>query len=134
MTAKVEDMAGTIDLAAIEAAARTLKGAIVETPFAQSRTLSAMLGCEIWLKFENLQFTGAYKERGALNKLTSLSPAERTAGVIAMSAGKPRAGRRISRFPPRYSRYDRDAGGNALREGREHACVGRPRHPGRRDL
>ncbi len=80
-------MAGAIDLAAIEAAARTLSGAIVETPFAQSRTLSAMLGCEIWLKFENLQFTAPTRKRGALNKLTSLSAAERAAGVIAMSAG-----------------------------------------------
>jgi threonine dehydratase len=76
-----------VDLAAIEAAERTLKGAIVETPFAHSRTLSGMLGAEIWLKFENLQFTGAYKERGALNRLVSLDAAERAAGVIAMSAG-----------------------------------------------
>lgn len=87
MTVNMDQRAAEIDLAAIEAAARTLKGSIVETPFAHSRTLSAMLGCQIWLKFENLQFTGAYKERGALNKLTSLSAAERTAGVIAMSAG-----------------------------------------------
>jgi threonine dehydratase len=87
MTAKIDDGAAIINLATIQTAARTIKGAVNETPFAQSRTLSAMLGCEIWLKFENLQFTGAYKERGALNKLSSLSPAERTAGVIAMSAG-----------------------------------------------
>src|SRR5512147_155090 len=73
MTAPTNPQAASIDLAAIKAAAQTLKGSIVETPFAPSRTLSAMLGCEIWLKFENLQFTGAYKERGALNKLSSLS-------------------------------------------------------------
>ncbi len=76
-----------VTLSDIQAAARTLDGAIVKTPFAQSRTLSAMLGAEIWLKFENLQFTGAYKERGALNRLSALSDAERRAGVIAMSAG-----------------------------------------------
>ncbi len=76
-----------VDLAAVEAAQRTLKGSIVETPFALSRTLSDMLGGEIWLKFENLQFTGAYKERGALNRLASLDASERAAGVIAMSAG-----------------------------------------------
>ena len=76
-----------VDLAAIEAAARVLSGSIVETPFAQSRTLSSLLGAEIHLKFENLQFTGAYKERGALNRLHFLSAKERKAGVIAMSAG-----------------------------------------------
>ncbi len=52
-----------------------------------SRTLSAIAGCDVWLKFENLQFTASFKERGALNKLLSLTEAERAAGVIAMSAG-----------------------------------------------
>jgi threonine dehydratase len=87
MTASVDETSTAIDLDAIEAAAQTLRGAIVATPFAHSRTLSGMLGCEIWLKFENLQFTASYKERGALNRLASLSEAERRAGVIAMSAG-----------------------------------------------
>jgi threonine dehydratase len=87
MNVETDHGASAVTLQSVEAAARTLKGAIVETPFAQSRTLSALLGCEIWLKFENLQFTGAYKERGALNKLASLTDAERRAGVIAMSAG-----------------------------------------------
>ncbi|MFM7084256.1 MAG: threonine ammonia-lyase [Hyphomicrobium sp.] len=76
-----------IDLRAIEDAAKTLSGSIVMTPFAKSRTLSDILGANIWLKFENLQFTGAYKERGALNRLAALSPTERNVGVIAMSAG-----------------------------------------------
>ena len=71
----------------VRAAAQVLKGAIVRTDFDHSRTLSNMLGAEVWLKFENLQFTASFKERGALNKLNSLSPAERAAGVIAMSAG-----------------------------------------------
>ncbi len=71
----------------IEAAAALIKGAVLDTDFDHSRTLSDMLGCEIWLKFENLQFTASFKERGALNKLSSLSPAQRAAGVIAMSAG-----------------------------------------------
>jgi len=87
MTASVDETSTAIDLDAIKAAAQTLRGAIVATPFAHSRTLSGMLGCEIWLKFENLQFTASYKERGALNRLASLSEAERRAGVIAMSAG-----------------------------------------------
>lgn len=71
----------------IRKAAETLKGAIIDTDFDFSRTLSANLGCEIWLKFENLQFTAAYKERGALNKLSSLTEEECERGVIAMSAG-----------------------------------------------
>lgn len=76
-----------LGLADIEAARRTISGAVLETPFTHSRTLSDMLGAEIWLKFENLQFTGAFKERGALNRLAALSEAERRSGVIAMSAG-----------------------------------------------
>ena len=53
----------------------------------KSRTLSEIIGAEVWLKFENLQFTAAYKERGALNKLLQLSEEERGRGVIAASAG-----------------------------------------------
>jgi threonine dehydratase len=68
-------------------AADAIRGAVIATRFESSRTLSALLNAEIWLKFENLQFTASYKERGALNKLLSLSDAERTNGVIAMSAG-----------------------------------------------
>jgi threonine dehydratase len=68
-------------------AAAAIRGSVIETPFKLSRTLSELLGAEIWLKFENLQFTASYKERGALNKLLSLTPAEKANGVIAMSAG-----------------------------------------------
>src|SRR5262245_41805164 len=71
----------------IEAARRRLMGAIVETDCDWSRTLSEILGCKIWLKFENLQFTASFKERGALNRLSALSAEERKRGVIAMSAG-----------------------------------------------
>ena len=80
----------TIELPTIDdvrRAAAVLKGAVVETDFDASRTLSEMTGAEIWLKFENLQFTASFKDRGALNRLSALSPAERKAGVIAMSAG-----------------------------------------------
>ncbi len=76
-----------IAIADVEAAARAIDGAIVKTPFLHSQTLSALTGADVWLKFENLQFTAAYKERGALNKLLSLAPEERTRGVIAASAG-----------------------------------------------
>src|ERR687884_66393 len=71
----------------IRVAAERVKGAVVRTPMLVSRTLSELTGAEIWLKFENLQFTAAYKERGALNKLLQLTPEERARGVIAASAG-----------------------------------------------
>ena len=71
----------------IRAAAERIKGAVIRTPMLVSRTLSEIIGAEVWLKFENLQFTAAYKERGALNKLLQLSPEERQRGVIAASAG-----------------------------------------------
>ena len=74
-------------IADIRAAAIRIAGAVERTPFRCSRTLSEIVGAEIWLKFENLQFTAAYKERGALNKLLQLDEAGRASGVIAASAG-----------------------------------------------
>ncbi len=71
----------------IRAAAKRIEGAVVRTPMLVSKTLSQIVGAEVWLKFENLQFTAAYKERGALNKLLQLTPEERARGVIAASAG-----------------------------------------------
>jgi len=76
-----------ITLEDIRAAAKTIKGAVERTPTHHSRTLSKLAGCEIHLKFENLQFTASFKERGALNKLLSLTPQQRKRGVAAMSAG-----------------------------------------------
>jgi threonine dehydratase len=71
----------------IRAAAERLRGQVERTPLRHSRTLSEITGAEVFVKFENLQFTAAYKERGALNKLMGLSADERTRGVIAASAG-----------------------------------------------
>ena len=71
----------------IRAAAERIKGSVIRTPMLVSQTLSEIVGAEVWLKFENLQFTAAYKERGALNKLLQLTPEERQRGVIAASAG-----------------------------------------------
>jgi len=71
----------------IRAAAQRIAGAVEQTPCVHSRTLSRLVGAEVFLKFENLQFTASFKERGALNKLLSLGEAERRRGVIAMSAG-----------------------------------------------
>jgi threonine dehydratase len=76
-----------VSLGDIRAAAARIAGAVERTPCLQSRTLSALTGCELWLKFENLQFTASFKERGALNKLLTLPEAVRRRGVIAMSAG-----------------------------------------------
>jgi threonine dehydratase len=71
----------------IRTARERIDGNVVRTPMLVSQTLSEIIGAEIWLKFENLQFTAAYKERGALNKLLQLTPEERARGVIAASAG-----------------------------------------------
>src|SRR6478609_4950548 len=76
-----------ISPADIKAASTTLHGSVIETACNRSRTLSEICGCNLWLKFENLQFTASFKERGALNRLLALSPDERQRGVIAMSAG-----------------------------------------------
>ncbi len=71
----------------VRAAAARIAGAVVRTPTLHSRTLSAISGAEVWLKFENLQFTAAYKERGALNALLLLGGDRGNRGVIAASAG-----------------------------------------------
>jgi threonine dehydratase len=71
----------------VRAAAARIAGQVVRTPTLHSKTLSEITGAEIWLKFENLQFTAAYKERGALNALLQLSDEQRARGVIAASAG-----------------------------------------------
>ena len=75
----------TLAFAQIEAAAERLKGHIERTPCRHSKTLSQITGAEVWVKFENLQFTASFKERGALNKLLQLN--DRNRGVIAASAG-----------------------------------------------
>jgi len=71
----------------VRAAAARIEGAVVQTPMMHSITLSEITGADIWLKFENLQFTAAYKERGALNALLHLSEEQMSRGVIAASAG-----------------------------------------------
>ena len=76
-----------ITLEDIHAAAQRIHGQIERTPTRRSRVLSRLTGAEVYLKFENFQFTASFKERGALNKLSVLTPTERAAGVAAMSAG-----------------------------------------------
>jgi threonine dehydratase len=77
----------SITLADIEAARRTIAGQVLRTPMLPAPKLSALTGASVVVKYENLQVTNSFKERGALNKLAALSAAERTRGVIAMSAG-----------------------------------------------
>ena len=76
-----------VTIGSIEAAAERIRGQVARTPLQHARTLSALTGAEIWLKFENQQFTASFKERGALNRLLALTPEERQRGVIASSAG-----------------------------------------------
>jgi threonine dehydratase len=71
----------------IEAARRIIRGAVLRTPMLPAPRLSALTGADIYVKYENLQVTNSFKDRGALVKLASLSDAERKRGVIAMSAG-----------------------------------------------
>ena len=77
----------TVTAADIEAARRTIAGQILRTPMLPAPRLSALTGAEVHVKYENLQVTNSFKERGALNKLASLTAKERSGGVIAMSAG-----------------------------------------------
>ncbi len=77
----------TVNLPDIEAARRTIAGHVLRTPMLPAPRLSALTGAEVFVKYENLQVTNSFKERGARTKLASLSAAERAQGVIAMSAG-----------------------------------------------
>jgi threonine dehydratase len=77
----------SITIADIEAARRTIAGQVLRTPMLPAPKLSALTGAEVYIKYENLQVTNSFKDRGALNKLASLSTGARGRGVIAMSAG-----------------------------------------------
>lgn len=80
-------MAVMLTLQDIQAAATRVQGHVLDTPCVESKTLSQIVGAQVFLKFENLQFTASFKERGACNKLVQLSAEEQARGVIAMSAG-----------------------------------------------
>ncbi len=87
MTDLAAEAASLLTLDDVRAAAARIEGQVVRTAMDYSRTLSQITGADIWLKFENLQFTAAYKERGALNAMLLLSEEQRGRGVIAASAG-----------------------------------------------
>ena len=130
-----------IELRDIEAAAARLQGQLLRTPCVASRTLSDITGAQVFRKFENLQFTASFKERGACNKLAQLTPAQRQRGVIAMSAGNhaqgvayhaQRLGLRAVIVMPRFTpsvKVERTRGfgaeivlhGDTLDEARQHA-------------
>jgi threonine dehydratase len=76
-----------VTIADIRRAQAAISGAVAHTPTVRAAALSEIAGCEVFLKLETLHPTGAFKERGALNKLLGLTGAERRAGVVAMSAG-----------------------------------------------
>ncbi|HEY0117068.1 MAG TPA: threonine ammonia-lyase [Allosphingosinicella sp.] len=76
-----------VALADVQAAAGRIEGAVMRTPFLLSSTLSERTGATVYVKLENMQFTGAYKERGALNRLLLMAQDQRERGVIAASAG-----------------------------------------------
>jgi threonine dehydratase len=77
----------SVTVADVEAARQTIAGEVVRTPMLPAPKLSALTGAEVYVKYENLQVTNSFKDRGAFNKLASLSPTARARGVIAMSAG-----------------------------------------------
>lgn len=130
-----------LTLQTIQAAAQRLEGHILDTPCVESRTLSEITGAQIFLKFENLQFTASFKERGACNKLAQLTPKESAQGVVAMSAGNhaqgvayhaQRLGLRAVIVMPRFTpgvKVERTRGfgaevvlhGDTLDEARQHA-------------
>lgn len=125
----------------IQDAATRVTPHILDTPFVESRTLSQLIGAQIFLKFENLQFTASFKERGACNKLAQLSEEQQQRGVIAMSAGNhaqgvayhaQRLGLRAVIVMPRFTpgvKVERTRGfgaevvlhGDTLDEARQHA-------------
>lgn len=127
----------------IEQAAQRLQGHLLDTPCVESKTLSQLTGAQIFLKFENLQYTASFKERGACNKLAQLSADERRRGVIAMSAGNhaqgvayhaQRLGLRAVIVMPRFTpgvKIERTRGfgaevvlhGDSLDESRSHALL-----------
>jgi len=87
MTTELASPVLPIDLAAIQAARERLRGSIYYSPCPHSQLLSSLTGQQIYLKLENLQMTGSFKERGALNRIATLTPEQASRGVIAASAG-----------------------------------------------
>ena len=118
----------------VEQARERLDGVARVTPVYGSETLRALAGREVWLKAENLQRTGSFKVRGAVNKIATLTPEERAAGVVAASAGNHGAGRRVGGARGRLDARDLHAAGRADGEGRGDAELRRGDRARRRDV
>ena len=108
----------TVTLADIEAARRIIAGQVLRTPMLPAPKLSALTGAEVFVKYENLQVTNSFKERGALNKLASLDAAGARARRHRHVGRQSCAGGRLSRRAARHPGHHRDAGDHAVREGR----------------
>ena len=124
----------SVTLTSIQAARARIGEAIYVSPCQLSSDLSELTGLPLHLKLENLQRTGSFKERGALNKLLTLSEAERERGVITASAGNHAQGVAFHAAALRHSRADRDAAGHAADQGGGHARLRRGGDPARRQL
>ena len=118
-----------IDVEDVRRAAATIAGHVLRTPLVPAPRLSELTGATVFVKHENMHPTGAFKERGAVNKLASLgrrgAPARRHRHV----GRQPRPGGRLPRQALRHPGDDRHAGADAAREGREHARPWRDRGP-----
>ena len=115
-TDAVSQAVAAVTPAAIDRAHAAIREHVSLTPCLEAKTLSEILGCRLFLKFENLQFTASFKERGALNFLLSLDEGARARGVVAMSAGNhaqgvayhaTRLGVRATIFMPRGTPFTR---------------------------
>ena len=111
----------------VEHAAARIAGAVVHTPCLRSETLSRIAKADVWVKFENLQFTASFKERGALNKLLQLTRGRAQARRHRHVGRQPRPGRGLSRRPPRHPGDHRHAVLHALHEGRSTRAATAPR-------
>jgi threonine dehydratase len=76
-----------ITFADVQSAARRIEGAVLRSPFLRAESISRLVGAQVYIKYDHMQATGAFKERGAANRIALLTPEERKAGVVAMSAG-----------------------------------------------
>jgi hypothetical protein len=123
-----------VTLEDIRAAARRIEGSVVRTPTLLSRTLSEVTGATVYVKFENLQFTAAYKERGALNKLLQMEETTRAQGRDRGLCRQSCAGGGLSRRPARRSRHNRDAEADPLRSSHADGGPWRDDRAARRDV
>ena len=118
----------------MQAARERLRGSIYYSPCPHSQMLSALTGQQIYLKLENLQMTGSFKERGALNRIATLTPEQAARGVVAASAGNHAQGVAYHATKRGNSRADRDAAGDAAGEGDGDARLRRRGGAARRQL